>query len=900
MAAIERGRHLSQERRWLDALELLNEAHQQAPSLVALRFELARVHLALGDPHAAGQLLQPCIEQGNSTPAILGVYWRARVRAAPTSHEAASAVHQALSASQPLPAYVIDEWRMIATGLIKAGWHHKAEPWLHALGTSAEALKLTSFWLQQGTPKANSAELDLDRLSAHMVLHPATELQRKAQAFNQEICQQWLEALPPRLPPRPGPRRRWLLCANDNLPQCWLYRVEHKRQQLLQLGCQATVLTLNELHTVASIASLLEDMEGLLIHRLPASPALFALIAAARRQAIPVLFDLDDLLFDPEQCPPPLANYGGSVPAEWHRKVSATLPQLQASLLAADQLLLSTSTLVERWTAIQAQQGHPEQPIQLWPNLIPAELLQARQKPRLHWLRQRSGRLRLVVASASTPHRLIWHQQLAPALAQLLEQHQQLQLDLLGSLTLPLVLEPFQARIRCREHCPFPEYLQRLSEADIGLMVLEPGPFTDAKSPNRWMECSLMGLATVLSPIRSCRELLREEEHTLFATSQQAWVDQINRLIHNPKQRLAMARRAQRHAIDQLGADQAAALWAPLIQLKQPPPQQHIALVADRDDPGAVAGEARLANALAVALRQQPTRRVDWESRTEPKSKDQWHQRWRQRRPDLLHISGKGTTCQAAVDCAIALDIPYLLHLQDQSWCAPEQHTRLRKAAGCSASSLQLLKAAKAAGQASVELIQWPWQAIPLDPDRPANAPVRALVLRTGDHDSGLLALQQAIQTLPKNSLKLTVLDISQEPVQDPAQPWGACTVNWHSGIDRHQLIEQLKSHSLWIEPTLNGGDDPALAREVLSAGLWMLASETSAAAELLQDGHQGVLLSCQDRSSWSQHLINTIRQRPKPQPLLQFPATQPGLASVLEDWHQTLGLWADQAKPVL
>ena len=323
--------------------------------------------------------------------------------------------------------------------------------------------------------------------------------------FNQAICQAWLEALPPRLPPRPGPRRRWLLCANDSLPQCWLYRVEQKRQQLLQLGCEASLLSFKALQAAASIPALLQDIDGLLIHRLPASRVLFALITAARRQGIPVLFDLDDLLFDPEHAPPPLANYGGSIRPEWHRTVVATLPQIQTSLQAADQLLFSTRTLADRWAALRDVDKSAPTPVQLWPNLMPEALQRNQRRPRLRRLRQRRKRLRLVVASASTPHRLIWHQQLAPALAQLLEQHPQLRLDLLGDLPLPLVLEPFQARIRRRGHCPFPDYLRRLGEADIGLMVLEPGPFTDAKSPNRWMECSLMGVAAMLSPIRSAR-----------------------------------------------------------------------------------------------------------------------------------------------------------------------------------------------------------------------------------------------------------------------------------------------------------------------------------------------------------------------------------------------------------
>jgi len=887
-ASLEVIRNLIRQRRWLDADDLLRTGLQQSPGNVALRAEHAQVQLGLGNPNAALQLLTPCINQGISTPIINGLAWRARVRAAQSSAQAAQLVGEALSTGQPLPDFVIEEWRMIANGLLQAGWHHDAEAWLQALGTNAEDLKLTSLWLQQSEPKTNGPELDLDRLCAHMVLHPAEELQRKAQAFNQGICQAWLEALPPRLMLRPGPRLRWLICANDNLPQCWLYRVEQKHQQLLQLGCQPTALTLNALQTVASIPSLLHDMDGVLIHRLPASQLLFSLIAAARRQGIPVLFDLDDLLFDPEHCPPPLGNYGGSVPPEWHRKVSATLPQLQASLRAADQLLFSTSTLHERWAAIQHQQGHPARPIQIWPNLIPTELLQAQRKPRLRWLRQRSGRLRLVVASASTPHSLIWHQQLAPALAQLMKQHPRLRLDLLGSLQLPLVLEPFQSRIRCRDHCSFPEYLRRLGEGDIGLMVLEPGPFTDAKSPNRWMECSLMGLATVLSPIRSCRELLREGEHTLFADNQRAWVDQINQLIEQPQQRLDLARRAQRHALEHLGSDQAATLWAPLLQRDHPRPQQRVALIVDADSPNAIQGEARLANALAQALRQAPTRRVDW------------RQHGWDTPADCLHITGTGAQARAAVDRAIKRQIPYVLHLHDGSWLKAEHRTRLQRAACCTASSHQLQEASRAAGLTNVTVIAWPWRAFPTQERPKQDGPLRALVPHHRGHESGLLALKAAIKQLPPQALEFTVLDDAPAPIQPCHQRWGACDVHWCSALTRTDLEELLASHQVWIEPTLSGGDDPALAKEVLSAGLWLLASDASATAELLNNGPFGSLLLCQKRSDWPQQLLRLQRHDHPQAPLLQFPATQPNLTEVLESLHKQLGIWADQRKPVL
>ena len=96
-----------------------------------------------------------------------------------------------------------------------------------------------------------------------MVLHPAAYFQRKAHQVNQEITEAWIQALPERLTPRPGPRRRWLLCASPELKQCWLYRVEQKRQQLEALGCSAGLLSANELQQEPTPDTLLEQIDGL-------------------------------------------------------------------------------------------------------------------------------------------------------------------------------------------------------------------------------------------------------------------------------------------------------------------------------------------------------------------------------------------------------------------------------------------------------------------------------------------------------------------------------------------------------------------------------------------------------------------------------------------------------------
>jgi len=250
-------------------------------------------------------------------------------------------------------------------------------------------------------------------------------------------------------------------------------------------------------------------------------------------------------------------------------------------------------------------------------------------------------------------------------------------------------------------------------------------------------------------------------------------------------------------------------------------------------------------------------------------------------------------------DRAIERQIPYVLHLHDGSWLKPAQQTRLQRAAYCTASSRQLQEASRAAGQTNVTLIAWPWQAFPTQQRPKQDGPLRALVPHHRGHESGLLALKAAIKQLPPQTLEFTVLDDAPAPIQPCHQRWGACDVHWCSALTRTDLEELLASHQVWIEPTLSGGDDPALAKEVLSAGLWLLASDASATAELLNNGPFGTRLQCERRSEWPLQLQQLQGNEHPPAPLLQFPATQPNLTDVLESLHKRLGIWADQRKPV-
>jgi hypothetical protein len=264
---------------------------------------------------------------------------------------------------------------------------------------------------------------------------------------------------------------------------------------------------------------------------------------------------------------------------------------------------------------------------------------------------------------------------------------------------------------------------------------------------------------------------------------------------------------------------------------------------------------------------------------------------WQQTRPDLIHITGIGALSQAAYRVADELKIPCVLHLQQTFWLEATQHHLLHQACFCTANSPRLMAVAAGMGMSSTTLLEGPWRAMAAAPKTPADQPLPMICLLDGHGESGLIALKDAVMRCPKAMLALTVIDSSQPAHHQSTQQWNGCSITWLGAMDRAAFCTLLNSQAVWIEPTQVGGDDPALAKEVLSAGLWMLATDRSAAADVIQAGRNGDVLSSTEHSNWSKALLHLCHQRPKPEPLIHFPRIQPSLSAQLEQLHHRLGL---------
>ena len=161
------------------------------------------------------------------------------------------------------------------------------------------------------------------------------------------------------------------------------------------------------------------------------------------------------------------------------------------------------------------------------------------------------------------------------------------------------------------------------------------------------------------------------------------------------------------------------------------------------------------------------------------------------------------------------------------------------------------------------------------------------LCLADGHWSSGLLTLQEALQRNEAPAVQLTVLLGSPKTPRPQPQHWGRSLVDWCAPATDQELEALLAHQDLLVIADQAHAD----ARELVSAGLWLIASSSSNAAQLLQLAPCGTAVPAQDPDALIQALQHWRQHRPSPEPLLSFPSLETDLAQQLAPIHSSLRL---------
>jgi SAM-dependent methyltransferase/glycosyltransferase involved in cell wall biosynthesis len=341
------------------------------------------------------------------------------------------------------------------------------------------------------------------------------------------------------------------------------YRVARYADAVRALGAEATVETIAE---ASANPAAVEAAHLVVIWRAEWSAAIEHIVSAARRAGGRLLFDVDDLMFDPQFARTEVID-GIRSQGLSEREVQDMYGRVQRTLLAADFCSTSTHFLanqVRRW----------KKPTFVLPNgFDEATWRAARIAVRARRGTESDGLFRIGYAAGSRTHQRDFAVA-APAVTRFLRDRPDCRLVLFRRDSMPcLDLDEFPelarlvAQVEWREFVPVREIPRELARFDINLVPLQAGnPFCEAKSELKFFEAALVSVPSICSPTQAHRAAVRDGATAILADGDEAWHAAINRLSGDRALRERMGRAAYHDVLWAFGPEHRAELMNSVLE----------------------------------------------------------------------------------------------------------------------------------------------------------------------------------------------------------------------------------------------------------------------------------------------------------------------------------------------
>ena len=371
------------------------------------------------------------------------------------------------------------------------------------------------------------------RMAAACRAHPPAVRSLEAQVAGLE---QLYRGLLDREPSRPARRRIQhvgFMVGIDSSPL--RYRARLPAEALALVGVESEVR-----HYVDDqLPAMVDRCDVLVVYRVPATIQVLDLIERARRCGVPVLYDVDDLIFDPElEAEIPVLRI---IPREEYALWMEGVQRYRTTMEACDGFIGSTPMLVRHAAEVTGL------PTAQFDNGI--GLLLARHSDAALSRARTPGPLRIGYGSGTTTHDEDWFF-VEPAILRILAAHPSVELWLLGHLPPSSACEALGERVRRIPPVPWFDLPGLLRDLDVNLAPLTPGSrFNEAKSAIKWLEAALTETCTVASPTGPFRDAIVDGVNGLLARSEDEWVAAIDGLLRDPLRRRRMGSHARRDAL---------------------------------------------------------------------------------------------------------------------------------------------------------------------------------------------------------------------------------------------------------------------------------------------------------------------------------------------------------------
>lgn len=133
-----------------------------------------------------------------------------------------------------------------------------------------------------------------------------------------------------------------------------------------------------------------------------------------------------------------------------------------------------------------------------------------------------------------------------PALVDILEKYEKVKIILAGLLNITDEMKKYSDRMEKLPRVPRKEYYSNIYKCDINIVPLEMGnPFCESRSELKFMEAGILGIPTVAVLNHTYSETISDGVDGFLAGNTSEWIDKISRLIEDENFRKSIGQKAR-------------------------------------------------------------------------------------------------------------------------------------------------------------------------------------------------------------------------------------------------------------------------------------------------------------------------------------------------------------------
>ncbi|GBR46177.1 glycosyltransferase [Neokomagataea tanensis NBRC 106556] len=338
----------------------------------------------------------------------------------------------------------------------------------------------------------------------------------------------------------------FLIIAELTVVQCAKYRVWQKKDLLERLGWHVEVIDWRD---QAKVMSALQVCTRVIFYRVPGFDAVLAQVAEAHRLGLSPRWEVDDLIFDLHEYRQN-GNVAGLPKAE-QDLLFFGVGLFRKAMLACGRGLASTEALA------QAMRDAGVQHVGIIENALDLDTLNIVQNLPQKGVREDHEAVWVCYGSGTNTHDADFRQAEQGLLAAM-EQDERLCLRVVGPVQISQSFERFGARVERLPMRPYAEYLKILSWSDISIAPLQETLFNDCKSNIKFVEASIVGVASICSPRGPFCSVMVSGENGVLAATDEDWRQAFLRLTTDRGFRSVLAQKAKRDVLARYHPDEVA------------------------------------------------------------------------------------------------------------------------------------------------------------------------------------------------------------------------------------------------------------------------------------------------------------------------------------------------------